>query len=174
MQDGYFNLKQEDLNSGNLNTVFWKIVYLGGGKDKICFEKKNLSNNITFSASYNNGELFNVTRKKCFDIPSGEDKITFQVSYSFSFTIPADFSLSSRRVVDKSECVWITSNYTCVTQQGIDEAVTQVFYPDGDVYLEANWIHKLMKFIFIFFSTGALIWAFTRTFYLIRYGWDKR
>lgn len=171
---GIFNLDQDDLNSGNLNSIFWKTVYLKGGRDKICFEKINRSNDNTFSASYNNGEVFNVTNKRCFYIPKEEDKVTFQVSYGFNFEIPSNLSLSSRRVVNKSECVWITSNETCITQDGIDNAVTWVFHPDGEVYLEANSFHKFTKLLFIFFSTGAVLWAFSRTFYLIKYGWDKK
>jgi len=171
---GSFDLTPEDLTSGNFNSIFWKFIYLGGGRDKICFEKTNLSNNNTFSASYNNGDIFNITNKKCFDIPKEADKITFQVSYGFSFTLPTNLSLSLRRVVNKSECVWITGNDTCITQEGIDSAVTWVFHPDGEVYLEANLFHKLVKFIFIFFSTGALLWAFSRTIQIILYGWFKQ
>jgi len=174
LQEGYFDLNQEDLSSGNFNTILWKLIYLGGGRDKICFEKTNFSNNETFSASYNGGEIFNITHKKCFGIPKKQDRITFQLSYGFSFTLPTTPSPVSKNPVDKSECVWITGNDTCITQEGIDNAVTWVFYPNREVYLEANWFHRIIKFFFIFFSTGAILWGFSRTFYLIKYGWDKK
>jgi len=171
---GYFNLNQNDIGSGEINTLFWKILYLGSGKDKICFEKNNISNENTFSASYNQGEFFNVTNKRCFNILEEEDKITFQVSYGFSITLPQNMSPLSRKIVNKSECVWITGENTCITQEGMDNAVTWVLQPDGQVYLEANWAHKFYKFLFIFFSTGALLWAFSRTLQIIIYGWFKK
>jgi hypothetical protein len=175
---GVFDLTQEDLSSGNFDAIFWKIIYLGGGRDKICFEKTNFTNNQTLSVRYNNGELFNVTRKKCINIPDEADKITFQLSYGFTFTLPTN--LPSQGEVNKSEClpgtieeVNDTFGY-CYTQRGIDNAVTWVFYPNGEVYLEPNLFHKVIKFLFIFFSTGAILWGFSRTFYLIKYGWDKK
>lgn len=172
-EEGYFNLNQNDINSGNINALLWKIIYLGGGKDKICFEKTNFSSNETLSASYNGGDFFNVTKKKCINIPKNQDRITFQLSYSFTFNFP-EMPAVSKSPVNKSDCVWFTGNNTCITQYGIDHAVTQVFYPNGEVYLEANWFHKFIKFIFIFFSAGAVLWGFSRTFYLIKYGWDKK
>ena len=173
-EEGSFDLKQEDLNSGNLNTIFWKLIYLGNNEDKICFEK-NLSNSNSFSASYNNGEFFNVTNKKCFNIPNKEEKITFQVSYGFNFSIPYNLSSPLPRIVDKSECIWILSNNTCITQEGIKNAVSFVITtaPTGEVYLTSNPIHKFIKFIFIFFSTGALLWAFSRTIKIIKEGFLK-
>jgi len=174
LEEGHFNLNQEDINSGNINTLLWKIIYLGGGKDKICFEKTNFSDNETFSASYNGGDFFNVTHKTCFNIPQKQNKITFQLSYGFSFTLPTTTTPISKKPVDKSECVWITGNDTCITQEGIDKAVTWTFYPNGEVYLQANLFHKIIKFLFIFFSAGAVLWGFSRTFYLIKYGWDKK
>lgn len=173
----YFQVTPEDLGSGNINTVFWKIIYLGSGKDHICFEKSNSTENETVSTDYNNEEFFNISKKNCFDIPKGTYKIKApNLKYDFKIIIPANIPLpSERRIVNKSECVWFTGENTCITQEGIDNAVTlEMYFPNVEVYLEANWFHKFIKFVFIFFSTGAVLWGFTRTFYLIKYGWDKK
>ncbi len=171
-----FDLTQEDLRSGNLNIIFWKSIYLGGLRDRICFEKENPLDNKGFYASYNNGEFYEVLNKECFSIDNDEEYITFDLKYNFEIILPElEEPLSP---VNKSECIPDTINeeaHTCLTKEGIKNAkALEVFFPETNVYFEANWFHKLIKFIFIFFSTGAVLWAFSRTFFLIKYGWEKK
>lgn len=159
---GYFDLNQEDRNSGDIGHVLWKVFYLGSGRDKICFEKTNLTDNEIFSASYNNGNFFNVTGEKCFAIPKNEDKITFDLTYTFTFSPPSKSSLLLNRVVNKSECIWITGNNTCITQEGIQNAKTEIFYFDGDVYLKANLWHEIMKFVIVIILSAIFVMGFLK------------
>ena len=172
LETGSFDLNQNDLNSGNFNTILWKIIYLGSGKDRICFEKYNQSNNQEFYGSYNGGEFFNIINKRCFDISRSENKITFDTNYIIKFSLP---EIYLPRVVNKSECVFGIDEitHTCITQDGLNKAVTQSFQLDGTVYLESNNFHKIVKFIFIFFSTGTILWAWSRTFKIIKDGFLK-
>ncbi|MCK5624213.1 hypothetical protein KAI04_00030 [Candidatus Pacearchaeota archaeon] len=168
---GSFDLTQEDVVSGDFNSIFWKIIYLGNARDRICFEKDKSLTNQSFYASYNKGEYYNIVGKKCFKISKEGSKITFNLRYEFDLEIPEIELLP--KIVNKSDCIWIISENTCITQEGIDKKQTIVLFPQGEVYLESNLFHKIIKFIFIFFSTGALLWAFSRTIILIKYGFKN-
>src|SRR3989344_2489990 len=79
-----FDLSEEDLKSGDINSVLWRLFSKRAGRDKICFEEKgsyfkqsNKTEKLIPSVSFNEGAYFILKDKKCFDIPKEQDKITF-------------------------------------------------------------------------------------------------
>lgn len=166
---GYFDLSEEEIDTGNLNSVLWKLISKRAGRDRICFEEKGSYvqypnrkdyEGFTSLVSYNQGQFFEVEKKKCFDIPKTEQKITFNWIFNVSFDLNIS-ELEERRIY--------LNETTYMKEFG-----TISFHPNTETYLKPNLKSEVLKFILVFFSTGALLWAFSRTIQIILYGWFKQ
>ncbi len=178
----YINLSQNDLenniqesiNSGSFAEILWKIIYLGSGRDKLCFESFGGSPEFNVSVNNDFGEFYNLTNKKCFSIPKRKDKTTFNLKYHLMLTIP---QIESGKIVDKSECLPETIdesiNETCILD-GVSyichpcyTSPVRVEYgplPEIKTYFEANLFHKFIKFLFVFIVTSMFIKELVETF----------
>ncbi len=166
-----FSVNREDLNAGNLEGVIWKLIYLRSKTDVVCFENRGsflkyegkvIYDAVTTKVSYNKGEFFEVKDKECRPLPLEENKFTF--NWRFEVTMPL------YDIIKESKEGVIPLNETEYTMKLGEVTI----HPDVRTYIKPGWKTEITKFIFLFFSAGTLLWAWSRTFYLIKYGWDKR
>jgi hypothetical protein len=112
--------------------------------------------------SYNKGEFFEVKNTECRKLPRNDTKFTF----NWMFTIkvrPYDIIKEA-----EPQPIWVNeTNY-------VKSLGSFTMHPDVATYIKPGWKTGIIKFIFLFFSSGALLFAWSRTFYFIKYGLDKK
>jgi len=165
------SLLREDLDAGNLGGVLWRIIYFRSKADKVCFENRGsflkYGGRVVYDAiitkmSYNKGEFFEVKDKECRKLPTEDNKFTF----NWRFEVKVDLY----DIIEESEEEFIPVNET----HSIKKLGEATIHPDVETYIKPGWKTEIIKFLFLFFSAGALLWAWSRTFFLIRYGWNKK
>jgi hypothetical protein len=166
---------EENLYSLDFNKLLLKILYLNHWKGELCFKKNNLSEENTYSVSYNKKNYKNVTNTNCFGISKKEDKITFDMAGNFYVIIP---KIEPLPPVNKSECIPETideTSHTCLTEAGIKKAQTEIIHFDGvETYVQPKWFYRKIKILWIFLLSGIFIWNITRVYVLIKEGLTKK
>lgn len=160
----YFKGRQ---NPANLNEVLWKIILSYSRVSEICFKKQQpyisytfmKDYNVTTIIDYNNIELFELNGTACKKIPKDNPLVTF----SWEFNVPFKLSVE---IINKLNIKLIPINETtyAVSYTGIN------FVAGGETYFKIDYFGRILIGIFLFFSTGALLWVFSRTIIIIKYG----
>jgi len=163
----------EELFEGNFQGLMWRSIYIKSKADKVCFQNKGsyleyggkaYYELIRTEVSYNKGEYFEVKKKECRSISKDDDKFTFK--WGFQMELILD-EIIQKSEVEKEIIPLDEERY--LTPLG-----KATFHPNVGTYIQfGGIITNTLKFILLFFSTGALIWAFTRTIVLIKYGLKK-
>ena len=112
--------------------------------------------------SYNKAPFVEVKDKECFPIPKGANKFTFNWRFEVEVS-PYDVISQS-----EDEILWQNGSQQIRSLGGV------TVHPNVETYIKLGYLAEIVKFFFLFFSAGALLWAWSRTFFLIKYGWDKK
>lgn len=163
---------QESINSGNLMESFWKMIYLGHGLDKLCYEITNNPDKMAILINDSSGESYEIKNKKCFD----SSKSIPDLSYELTLAIPSNIS---NNLVNKSECVYfLNESVPCIVNgekrvcsSCLTKTIDFIYQtPKIKRYFEAKNFYKGIKFFLIFILMGIICWNVSRIYVLIKDG----
>jgi len=164
------SISQSNLSPTDLGSVVWSITqWFGSTPTQICFENtgsylkygnKILYDAVTTKVSYNKGDFFNVNNLVCVQPPQNDNKFTFQ----WQFLV--DMSVYDIIQESKDNLAVNTSISTYLKPIG-----SATMHPEVKTFIVlGGWGYEILKFILVFLSAGALLWAWSRTIVLIRDG----
>ncbi len=166
-------LDRSRLSPSDLGTILWKSLY-GFEPTKVCFgdkgsyavesnkmavEETNKTHKITTEVVYN-GKTFKVGRRTCRPLLKGAKNFTFSWKFTFPISSTYDYSKAERIPVGNESYRWKFA-----------ETVYSLQTPT-QAYIEPPWWIEWAKFLLIFFSLGAVLWAWWQTVLIIRDGLD--
>lgn len=147
----------DEFDITNIPGSIYRFIYNKGGFNKICF--KDLGSGIYYNEE-NLGyiEMFIKFNDNTLELVEKNTEFCQEINTNelFTFWWVVGMKLNSEKLKD-------------VPEEGIINV-----YPKVETYLKGTQWFKVFKFAFIFLSFGAVCWAWTRGFHLIRYGmWGK-